>query len=303
MGGSRVKEDKAPRVVGLGVACLDYLFVAEGVERGAQARLVDYAVEGGGLVGTALVAAARLGARVEIVSWVGDDEAGRLVVEGLEAEGVDTSGVEVIRGGRTGVSFVRVEAGTGERTIHHRRGSPPPAEQVEKVAGLDIRAEAVLVDGVWPEASVGFARRAREAGTPVVGDFCPRAGLEELAALVTALIVPKSCGEGLGASWEARLGALARYGPEFVGITAGEDGCHFLVRGEAKVQPAFAVEVVDTTGAGDVFHGAFAYGLAAGWGYERCVEFAAATAALSCRALGGRTGIPARQEVDRLLRP
>ena len=294
---SRVPD--GPRIIGLGLACLDYLFVTEAATAGGQARLVDYAVEGGGLVATALAAAARLGARAEIITRVGDDDEGRRVVEGLSAEGVDVSRAEVVKGERTAVSFIRVEAGTGERTIYHRRG----IETVGARAGEgDLGCDVVLVDGVWPDASIAFARRARERGIPVVGDFCPTGNLQGLASYTSALIVNRQCGEQMGGSWGARLGRLAGLGPEFVAITAGEEGCYYLEGGEVRHQPASKVEVVDTTGAGDVFHGAFAYALARGWAYPRCVEFASAAAALSCRALGGRKAIAGVEEVEGLVR-
>ncbi|MFB3883339.1 MAG: PfkB family carbohydrate kinase [Armatimonadota bacterium] len=287
----------SPTIAGLGIACLDYLFVTEEATPGGYARLVDHSVEGGGLVATALVAAARLGAAAEIVTWVGDDEEGRLVLDGLRKDGVDVSRAEVVTGGRTAISFIQVEAGTGERTIYHRRG----IENVTAQPSADLACDVALIDGVWPEASLAFARSARERKVPVVGDFCPTGRLEALASYTTALIVNRQCGEAMGASWQKRLGRLAALGPEFVAITAGEQGCYYLDGGEVRHQQPFNVEVADTTGAGDVFHGAFAYALARRWGYPTCTEFASAAAALSCRALGGRRGIPALEEVQRMV--
>ena len=297
----RAGEMKA-HIAGLGIACLDYLFVAPRAESGGQGPLRDYAVEGGGLVGTALVAAARLGARAEVWTWVGDDEEGELVIEGLRAEGVDTSGLEVVAGERTPVSFIQVEEGSGERTIYHRRGVEVRGDRA-RLVGRELSCDVLLVDAVWPEASQSAAEMARGRGIPVVGDFCPGEGLRGLAAMVDALIVPRGCAERLapGGSWEERLRIVAELGPSFAAITAGEEGCYYLEGGEVGHQAAFEVEVVDTTGAGDVFHGAFAYGLAQGWPSAKCVEFASAVAALSCRVLGGRRGIPTVGEALRYL--
>ena len=293
-----------PRVVGLGVATLDYLFLSPAAAPGGQAGLREYAIEGGGLVATAVVTAARLGAATELRTWIGDDDAGEAVLAGLRAEGVDTSRVEVIPGERTAVAFIHVEEGTGERTIYFA-GCPQvtPAQQARMAQG-PRECDAVVVDSVWPEASAALAWRARERGTPVVGDFCPEGDLIALAGLMTALIVPRAGAERLapGASWEDRLRVLAHTGAEFVAITAGAEGCHFLEAGNACHQPAFSVPVVDTTGAGDVFHGAFAYALARQWPVARAVEFASAVAALSCRALGGRKAIPSYQEAAEFLR-
>ena len=292
-----------PRVVGVGIACLDYLFVASRARPGGQGEVRERLIEGGGLVGTALVAAARLGARAEIVTWVGDDAEGELVLGGLREAGVDTRGAEVIAGARTPVSFVHVEEGSGERTIYHGPRLEVGAERMGAAGGRSLSCEVLLVDGVWPAASTAAARRAREAGIPVVGDFCPGEETRELAGLVSHLIVSGGCAEGLagGGSWEERLGRLAEMGPEFVAITAGAEGCHYVAAGKVAHQPAFAVEVVDTTGAGDVFHGAFGYGLGRGWPAARVVEFASAVAGLSCGALGGRKAIPSLEEAVGLL--
>jgi len=295
-----------PEVLGLGLACLDYVFRSDWAERGGQARVRDHAVSGGGLIGTAVVAAARLGAETAIWTWVGDDDEGRQVIAGLREEGVDTNAVEILPHARTAVSFVHVEEETGERTIYHRPGLEVPSERAQAVGSRQLSCDVLLVDAVWPEASIIAARRAREAGIPVVGDFCPTDAADPLAGYTSHLIVPGACAERIapGASRGEQLRRLMDVcvagdellpygaGPEFVCITAGPEGCHYLDGASAAHQPAFPVEVVDTTGAGDVFHGAFGYALACRWPIPRCVEFASAVAALSCRALGGRAGIP-----------
>lgn len=290
-------KERKPRILGLGLACLDYVFLAGWAERGGQALIRDHVVCGGGLIGTAVVTAARLGAEAAIRCWVGDDDEGRQVVAGLEAEGVDVGGVVVVPGGRTPVSFVHVEEGTGERTIYHR---PQPMGRMAAVslAERTLACDVLVVDAIWPEASLIAARRARQQGIPVVGDFCPEGAAAELARCTSHLIISRACADRLAAraSWADRLRHLAQFGSQFVAITAGPEGCHYLQGGLVAHQPAFPVAVVDTTGAGDVFHGAFAYALARGWPIPKCVELACAAAALSCRALGGRAGIPSLQE-------
>lgn len=292
-----------PRIVGLGVACLDYLFKAPHARAGGQAALADYAVEGGGLIATALVAAARLGAQTQLRTWIGDDDEGRLVLSGLEQDQVDTSAVTIVPGARTAVSFVHVTETTGERTIYHRRGPTPTYAQMSAAAALEGDYHAALVDGVWPEASLAFARQARTAGIPVVADFCPHERLRQLATAVDFLIVPRACAQRLvpDGDWIDRLRALRKLGPATAVITAGVEGCYYLDQDEMVHQPTFQVDVVDTTGAGDVFHGAFAYGLAARLPLRRCIQLASAVAALSCRALGGRPAIPTGKEVSEFL--
>jgi sulfofructose kinase len=291
-------DSRAPRITGLGVTTLDYLFVAPRAATGRQAVVHDYAVAGGGLVGTALVAAARLGADAAIRTWVGDDAAGEAVVKGLWEDGVDTSGVEVLLGERTLVCFIHVNADDGDRTIYCPRLLTVPREVQLAAAARPLDCDALLVDAVWPEASLVIARAAQAQRIPVIGDFSPGPGLEELAGLMTALIVPGAGSERLapGADYATRLGMLRDLGAEFVAITAGDEGCYFLDGTKVCHQPPFPVSVVDTTGAGDVFHGAFAYALARRRPLPLAVEFASAVAALSCRALGGRGGIPALDE-------
>ena len=301
---SSLEPFEPPRIVGLGVACLDYLFKAPHARSGGQAALTDYAVEGGGIIATALVAAAQLGAQTQLRTWIGDDDKGRLVLSGLEQYQVDTGAVTIVPGARTAVSFVHVTETTGERTIYHRRGPAPTHAQLSAAAMLEGDYHAALVDGVWPEASLAFSHQARTAGIPVVADFCPHERLRELAAAVDALIVPRACAQRLvpAGDWIDRLRALRKLGPATVVITAGAAGCYYLNQDEAVHQPAFQVDVVDTTGAGDVFHGAFAYGLAARLPLRRCIQLASAAAALSCRALGGRLAIPTHKEVSEYLR-
>ncbi len=296
-------QTRVPRIVGLGVACLDYLFVAPHIRPGHQASVSDCAREGGGLVATALVAAARLGAETEIRTWIGDDSEGELVLSGLQEEGINTGRVVVVPGARTPVSFIHVTEGTGERSIFHKSGSAPTKAQTTAAAVIEGAYGAALIDAIWPEASLAFARNAREAGIPIVADFCPHEGLRELAAAVDALILPRACAEQLlpHSGWRDRLKALHDLGPATVVITAGGEGCYYFNHGEFFHQRSFKIEVVDTTGAGDAFHGAFAYGLAAHLPLEECIRLSSAVAALSCRALGGRRAIPTSDEVVGLL--
>ncbi len=293
-------ERRRPRILGVGISCLDYLFRAPRVEIGHTGPLRDLIVAGGGLVGTAMVAAARLGAEAAIVGWVGDDDDGRLVIAGLQKEGVDTDGIEVVSERRTPVAVVHVEEETGERTIYFGRRLELPRDVTAQAGARWSPCDVLLVDPVWPAASEALAMRASEEGTPVVADFPPSDGLRKLTALVSAWIAPRSSVETLaaGGGIAEALAAMVRLGPEFAAITAGGDGCYFLDGGEMKHCPPFQADIVDTTGAGDVFHGAFSYGLALGWTAGQCVEFASAVAALSCRALGGRGGIPTLEETD-----
>jgi sugar/nucleoside kinase (ribokinase family) len=199
---------------------------------------------------------------------------------------------------------VTVDRRNGERyfTYFPGRGLDPSVE------GLDLgrveRAKAVLVDCSWPEAQMAAARRARECGVPVcadVGGVGDR--VRELLRHVDYPVYSQACAQHYGGtgSTEGDLRKLAQLGGKAPMVTLGGQGCIWLEDGQVRRLPAFEVEVVDTTGCGDVFHGAFTFGLGQGWDVARNARFASAVAALKCRALGGRTGIPTRAEVEAFL--
>jgi sugar/nucleoside kinase (ribokinase family) len=159
------------------------------------------------------------------------------------------------------------------------------------------------VDCHWPEAQLPAARRARERNIPVCGDIGVGDQAAELLQHIDYPIYASECARQHGhtGSVEGDLRKLAELGPEVPMITLGKDGCIWLEGGQIHRCPAFSVEAVDTTGCGDVFHGAFTFGLARGWDVARNARFASAVAALKCRALGGRTGIPTYDEVVEFL--
>jgi sugar/nucleoside kinase (ribokinase family) len=292
------------QVAAVGLACLDFLALARQVPVGETSRMHRLLVQGGGLTATAAVAAARLGAGVRLLTRVGDDDIGRQVLDELHNEGVDLAGAPVIAGAATPCSMILVDPGTGDRTIYNFPGQGLEIEAAAGDVSFVRSSQALLVDAFWREAALAAAAAAREAGIPVVADFAPGAEVEELAGLVDVFIVPESwAGERCGAhGCEEALELLHSYGARIAVVTAGRRGCWYSAGDERGHRKAFEVEVVDTTGAGDVFHGAFAYALARGWEVARCVEFSAAVAALKCGKLGGRTGIPTLPQTLEFLR-
>jgi sulfofructose kinase len=242
---------------------------------------------------------------VEVWTRVGGGAAGRFILEQFAREGVDTSQVRACPDGRSPVCAVTVDRRQAERyfTYFPGRGlDPSPAHlDLSRIDG----AKAVLVDCYWPEAQLAAARRARERGVPVCGDVEGTFGLAgELVRWIDYPIYSLECAQAYGGtgSVEGDLRKLAALGGVAPMITLGPDGCVWLEDGRVRRCPAFRVEAVDTTGCGDVFHGAFTFGLARGWDVARAARFASAVAALKCRALGGRTGIPSYGEVEAFLR-
>jgi sulfofructose kinase len=290
----------ASELISIGLSVVDYLFLCEERRRGTFGPAVDHLVQGGGLAATAAVAMARLGGRVEMWGRVGDDPGGRFILDQFAQEGVDTSQVQVCPGGRSPACAVTVDRRTAERyfTYFSGRGLDVPAERLD--LGRVARAKAVLVDNWWAEAQLAAARVAREHGVPVCGDFEGiNAAAREVIPLVDYPIYALECALACGGtdSPEEALLRVAELGGRVPMITLGDQGSAWLEDGQVRRCPAFRVEAVDTTGCGDVFHGAFTFGLARGWDVARNARFASAVAALKCRALGGRTGIPTYDEV------
>lgn len=295
---------KQPAVVGLGQCSLDYLGrLIEFPARDQKAELEDVLIQGGGPTATALVTLARLGVSTAFLGRVGDDAAGESIREGLLAEGVDCQGLLVDAGCSSQIAFCLADAEAG-RTIFWHRGSARPLStpdvDFERIAG----ASTLLLDGLQTEASLAAAQYARQHGvTTVLDGGSWREGTAKLLPWIDHLVVSeKFAYQYGGADLDNALTGLAAFGAAAVTITCGSGGSlSCAADGSRFTMPAFPVTAVDTTGCGDVFHGGYIYGLLQGYSLTEAVRFAAACAALKTRALGGRTAIPKRAEVDSFL--
>ncbi len=293
-------------VIALGCVCWDYVgIVDEYPALDEKALLTELIQMGGGLSGTAMSAVAALGGKAKIFGRIGDDDCGQKIVQAFIREGVDASGLQIIPGATSQFAFCVAHKSSGRRTIFWKPGSYPRLKEGE----LDLEAvtdcRVLLVDHHHIRAAIEAAQHARRKGVPVVGDIeRVQPGAEDFLRALTHPVVPQRfVYEFTG---EEDLGAAVRHiqalGPQIVVVTQGEEGATAFVGADCLPQPAFAVEpIVDTTGAGDVFHGAFAYGLALGLDLPETLRFAAAAAALSCRGLGGRGALPSRGDVEALL--
>jgi ribokinase len=295
--------------VGVGVSCLDELlllprFPDPRVESGV--RVKAYSRQGGGMAATAMAAAGRLGLRTALVSVVGDDDRGREILAGLRAAGVDTSAIAIRPGRRSPLSVVCVHEPTGSRSFLADHDEEVHLRPEDLDRSFITSAPLVLLDSFTP-AALTAGRWARQARRAVVYDAGAvpgeRAALDEALSWTDCFIASAGFARGFAGADDPAAGAEAiRAAGAGVGVvTAGADGAYVSADEGSFHQPALPVDVVDTTGAGDVFHGAFLVGLAEGWPLRRGVAFAAAAAALSCRALGGRAGLPTRAEVEALL--
>jgi sulfofructose kinase len=273
---------------------------------GGKLYTSDYDEVGGGPAATAAVAIARLGGAARLVARVGDDAAGQVIVDELREYGVDVATVGRLPGARSPVSHVMVDD-SGERQITHFRGRGlDVAPDWLADAALDGVA-CVLVDmGWWPGASRVVAM-ARDAGIPSVLDVDLNADARTTAllSLVDHAVFSQVALARLSGSDDPLQGLRWAQGQArpscHVGVTLGADGYLWLERDQPRQLAGHRVKVVDTLGAGDVFHGAYALGLAEGRDVAGAATLANAAAALKCAKPSGRRGVPSRAEVNQLL--
>jgi sulfofructose kinase len=292
--------------VGVGYTALDYLgIVPRFPEEDTKLELRKLLIQGGGPTATALVTVRRLGLSASFIGKVGDDSRGERMLSELGAEGVDCSSVIVEAGAHSQFAFIMVDAETGARTILWTRGSVARIEPAEVDLDLVASAGVLLVDSLEPAGARAAAGAARGAGTAVVIDAGTlREGVTELLPLCDFIVASEVFAGQIsdGGSVGDALRIIHAMGPEAAVVTRGGRGCAAL-SGDGMIEvPAFPVRAADTTGAGDVFHGAFLYAVLQGWDPYRMCLFANAVAAMKCRRLGGRVGIPNLAEALAFLR-
>ncbi len=296
-----------PDVVGLGYCAWDHIGVIDRIPAfdSPTVSLHDFTTSGGGPVATALVTLARLGIRTGYIGAVGDDEPGLLIKRSFEEEGVDVERMRVQSGARTPVCVVLVQEQSGQRSIQCYRGTAGEVALQPEDHGYVHAAHFLHLDGHHMEAAIIAAQWMRQAGGTVVLDANkPRPRLEELLPWVDVLITNAHFPEAYTGQRkpEEAAQALQQWGAKLVVTTLGEKGCTCFTQERMWYVPGFTVPVVDTTGAGDAFHGAFIYGLLQEWPILRTAEFANAVAALNCTGLGGRSALPSLQQALNFLR-
>ena len=292
------------QAVGLGENSVDRLVRVNRLPpSGGKAEILREDVLPGGQVATALVACRTLGlGTVRYFGKVGDDDGGRLTLSSLQTAGVDCRGVRVEPGVPTRTAWIVIEGDTGERTVFWHRDSRLRLRPGEIDAEAICSAPVLLVDGHDPEAAVWAARQARTRGILVVLDIdTPTPRCAELLAETDFCIGPASffrqfTGE---TNLDRALAVAARFCSGLPVATLGPDGASVWWDGGLATSPGFVVSAVDTTGAGDAFHGAFLYGLSQGWALGHLLDFANAAAALNCTALGARGGLSHADTVAR----
>jgi sugar/nucleoside kinase (ribokinase family) len=290
------------RVVCIGIATLDSIVLVDRLpEPGERMPARESRLAGGGVAATAAVTLARLGIPVAFSGRIGDDEAGEMVADDLARENVDTAGLRVVPG-RTPVTVVFVEAETGERTLVPDTHGVPPIELTDWDVARCAEAEWVHLDQTGhPTLAYLRATGVRTAVSFDGGNVDREYDLRDVD-----LYAPTE--RALFARYPERsmadaIAAAGADGPDLVVVTRGENGSVAWDATSADVieSSGFGVQVTSTLGAGDVFHGALLAALLDGLDLRDALRHANAAAALSCRALDGRSAIPDRTELEAFL--
>ncbi len=301
------------RILCIGHSALDRIYRIEAFPpEPTKVRAIEHVESGGGMAANAAVAIARLGGKAELWSRVGDDAAGQTIKAGLKSERVDVRYVQAFEDARSSTSAVIVDD-RGERLIVGQRDTGMPSSTdwlpLERVGEM----HAVLGDVRWLEGLRAVFSRAREEGVPTIldADLGAREVLPEILALTDYAVFSRpALREYAGHPSDApdlgpALDHVLSLGPMHAGVTMGALGYRWHEKGALGDRltghvPPPQVDVIDTTGAGDAFHGAFALMLAEGHPTHVCAVIAAEVAARKCTRLGSRAGLPRRAEVRAL---
>lgn len=292
----------APRILCAGSVTYDHIYTLPApLQVGGKQRATSLTDIGGGLAANAAVAIARLGGRATLLGAVGADKVGEVVLEELRDERVDVDGIRRLPAHATPESIVIVQP-DGARTIvtcaridldHLALSTLPTGDYA-----------AVLVDARWPDATRAALEMARRSSIPGVVDVDRLPDDQSLLEAASHLVFSESALIELTGTddIEAGLRGMADDTSAKVSVTLGERGVSWLHDGQVRHLDAFPVDAIDTTGAGDVFHGAFSLALAEGTPEIDAYRFASGAAALKCAQPGARAGIPDRAAVDEFLR-
>ena len=297
--------DKPFDVVGMGLNSVDFFsLVPKFPTLNSKMEILRFSKQGGGQVATAMVALSRWGVRTKYIGKVGEDELGQFSLHSIRQEGVDVSSVTTEPNAANQFATIIVDGALGERTILWNRDERLIYRQGELRKEDVCSGKLLHLDGHDIYAAIQCARWAKEEGIPIIIDLDKVESLtpeliKEIDFVITSSGFPMLF-TGISDQKKALL-ELQKYTSGFLCATLGHEGSIALVNGEFLHVKGFKVNPVDTTGAGDVFHGGFIYGLFQNWEVAEILRFANAVAALKCQDLGGRKGVPTLEEVQRFL--
>ncbi|WP_281758062.1 PfkB family carbohydrate kinase [Succinatimonas hippei] len=288
------------KILCVGISVQDRIFSVDSLPKEEGKFFArNFKEQGGGPAATAAVACARLGINTDMIARVGDDVTGEGIIAELKSEGVNVEKMRVIKNAISTQASILVDK-KGNRIIV---SYPSPSLDIDAsfMDAIDFsQYDIVLADVRWHEGALKAFELAKKAGVPTVldADTTPQP-IDALVKLSSHAVFSKpgliKFTECLDINKALKIAEDKTDGRVYV--TLGDDGYSYIENGIIKHKNGFKVKVVDTTGAGDVFHGAFACALCLGYEIEPALKFAAATAALKCTKAGGRSGIPTINEV------
>ncbi len=293
------------KIAGIGTACLDHLnIIDEYPQEDETGHILTIETQGGGQVATALVAASRLGHETHYIGTLGNDDIGRQIVEGLQAEGVQCH-IEYKEMVSAHSELMIVPQHASRSKFVYMNTDPKisfDAAQTELIAGCD----GLHLDGSDYENTMKAIEiaKANNVVTCIDGEYCQEdlSLNKQMDISVDLLIMSKR--HALTVSGKKTIEEAVCYfgplGPEVVIATCGSDGCFLYKDGKAVHYPAYKVEAIDTTGAGDVFHGAFLSAYLSSYDLDTCIRYASYVAAVKCTKVGGRAGIVSSVDINDL---
>lgn len=296
-------------ILGFGIVAVDDVLIVDSYPPpDSKVEIISKNRYGGGLTGTALVAASRLGAKCAYAGVVGNSELSKWTIDELTKEGIDCSPVIIVPESQPFHAIVIVDRTHNTRNIFYTSQGvmTRPLEEINEE--LISKTKIVFVDQLDIDGMLKAAIIARRLGIQTVADIerddHPRT--KDLLEIVDHLIISTAFARKLTGSDDPVDQVMKLHESSkrlCTAVTAGDKGCWYVHKdGEVKHQPAFKVQVVDTTGCGDVFHGAYSAGIAWGWSVPDSIKFASATAAIKATKPGGRSGIPNKETVEEFLK-
>lgn len=291
-------------IVGVGHNCIDRLCIVEDYPKeDSSTHISKIEIQGGGAVATAMVCASRLGKSTTIIGPIGKDAVSTEIIELLKSDGVDCSNLNTIDSIYGLQSFVMINPNNGSRTKFPQRDTLPNIEWNSRNIEVIKNSRILHLDGTNYDNAITAAQIAHKNGVIVSLDGCSMKDDNDknikLARMADILIMNAKYPlrvTGLS-DYDDALMEIANWGPKIVICTLGEKGCKAVINNKVENFPAFKIKAIDTTGAGDVFHGAFLSAYIDEFNLKECIRFASATAALKCTRIGGRNGIPTKMDV------
>lgn len=295
------------KIVGIGANVFDTLYSVDKYPEEDTKTCANAVKEcGGGPCATGLVAASKLGADTAFIGNYTNDSAGEFLIKDFQKYGVNTSYMMLKPGCSSFRSVLWLAKETASRTCVYYRGNVPPTEIDEESAKAIEDAEILMVDGNDMNAAIKGAKIAKENGTKVLYDAGGLYnGVENLLLYADILIPSEEFALGYTKADTAENAAkilFEKYSPEIVVITQGKKGGIIYDGKTARSYPVFDVDVVDSNGSGDVFHGAFAFFVTKGYNYYDACVLSSAVSALKCTKIGARQGVPTLEETINFLK-